>query len=129
MSFTWTPLTEVDRAARHNIEELRNLFCQLKRAVHDANLDTAAVADQIGVDEDAARDLLDGVVDLTMSDLEVLLVAVQARLDVKITSIHGAEPQRQVRRDIVAHQWRDAPRMSQDAATPTPPVNWLPVPV
>lgn len=81
----WGVLLAEDRLADHNAAEMRDLFRQLKQAVHHCDLDTKAVAEQVGVTEDEARCLLDGGVDLSLSDLEVLLVAVRGLVKITVT--------------------------------------------
>lgn len=69
-------LTPDDRLADANAAEVQQLFQQIRHAVHAADMDTEKVAEQIGLSVGAARRLLDGDVDISLSDLEVLLIAV-----------------------------------------------------
>lgn len=79
--FVRTPAQEL---AQLNSAALDGLFTQLKAAVHHASLDTQSVSERINVTEEEAREILDGQADLTLSDLEVLLVAVRGRLKVEV---------------------------------------------
>lgn len=79
--FVRTPAQEL---AQVNSAALDAVFCQIKNAVHHADLDTRLVAERLSVSEAEARDILDGQADLTLSDLELLLIVVRGRLKVEV---------------------------------------------
>lgn len=119
----WGVLLAEDRLADHNAAEIRGLFRHLKQAVHHCDLDTKAVAEQIGVTEDEARHMLDGGVDLALSDLEVLLVAVRGQLKITVTpedsSQHAAVPRTVP--DIADVNWRPVKLHNGQVADPWKP--------
>lgn len=88
--------TPMERLAAANREALEGLFAQLRRAVHDADLDHAALTESLGMREDEVRSLLSGRWDLTLTDLQALLVAVdaklQTRLETRWSSANQADP-------------------------------------
>lgn len=87
----WGELLPEDRIADANSNAISNLFKQLKQAVYAANLNTEAIAEQIGTSTDEARRILNGAIDLTLSDLEVVLVAVRGLLDVNVKPASDVE--------------------------------------
>lgn len=66
------------------IQETSNLFTQLRTAAEQSGLDMQQLGGKLGIDEEETQVLLGGGVDITLSDLEVLLVALDCNLDIDI---------------------------------------------
>lgn len=98
-------LTPEDRLADENAAVIRELFCSIKKAVHDADLDTERVAERMGVAVDEAREILDGHRNLTLTELEILLIAVKGQLKATVESMpRPVSPFR-----MEDEMWRSAP--------------------
>lgn len=96
----------VDELAVSNARALDSLFRQLRVAVYEADLDTLKVAEAIGVTEEEAYNLLGGGVDITLSDLEVLLVAARGRLALEVTPERIHERSLKLLQETVTANWR-----------------------
>ena len=68
--------------AAENAERVQETFRDLRRVAQTNRVSLAVVAARIGIDEEAAEAALSGRLDLTLSDLQEVAIAVGARLDV-----------------------------------------------
>jgi|GEM_PF-1685606 len=99
------PLTAEDRLADGNAAVVRDLFRAIKRAVHHADLDTERVAERMGINKEEARDILDGRRDLTLTELEILLIAAKGQLKATVEPMPRPISPLRVRDEV----WRSAP--------------------
>ncbi|MDO5093844.1 MAG: hypothetical protein Q4D79_10585 [Propionibacteriaceae bacterium] len=73
-------------AARHNARVVVGLFEQVRDAAYAAGITDTELGSRLGVSAPEARRILLGEVDITLTDLELILAAINARVRIDVTS-------------------------------------------
>ncbi|MDO4717517.1 MAG: hypothetical protein Q4B08_08130 [Propionibacteriaceae bacterium] len=72
-------------AAPHNVQAIAGLYEQLRETSRAAGVDDAELGRRLGVTAIDARSILLGEVDITLTDLELILAAIDARIRIDVT--------------------------------------------
>lgn len=110
-------------AAIANTLAVAGIFPQLRAAARAANIAHEDLAAALGTSPSEAARVLSGEIDITLTDLEIILAALDAkvRIDVTTTKVNtgmggdGEPSWRTPRRSSYGASWREAPPASRRA--------------
>lgn len=107
-------------AALHNAQAIAGIYSQVREVTQAAGITSRELGEALGVSASDADAMLHGEIDLTLTDLELILAAIDAKIHVKVAPAkvsvevrQGGRPEWVSRKvSSTAGGWREAPKSS-----------------